>query len=84
MYYSLPVLTGELPPCGHFMKKDDFGYMVKWNSVEEYTDKILHLLGHPKELAEFGATGHNLVVEKYNWEKEEEKLREVYNKMFKI
>lgn len=84
MYYSLPVLTGELPPCGHFMKKDDFGYMVRWNSVEEYTDKILHLLGHPKELAEFGATGHNLVVEKYNWEKEEEKLREVYNKMFKI
>lgn len=83
MYYKLPVITGELPPCGHFMNKDKFGYMVKWDSVEEYTDKILHLLNTPEELDKLGEKGHQLVLEKYNWETEERKLEEVYNKVLR-
>lgn len=81
MYYKLPIITGELPPCGYFMNKDKFGYMVKWDSVEEYTEKILHLLNTPIELYELGETGHQLVLEKYNWESEEKKLEKVYNKL---
>lgn len=83
MYYKLPIITGELPPCGYFMNKDKFGYMVKWDSVEEYTEKILHLLNTPTELHELGEKGHRLVLEKYNWESEEKKLEQVYNKILR-
>lgn len=83
MYYKLPIITGELPPCGYFMNKDKFGYMVKCDSVEEYTEKILHLLNTPTELHELGEEGHRLVLEKYNWESEEKKLEQVYNKVLK-
>ena len=81
MYYKLPVITGELPPCGYFMNKDEFGYMVKWDSVEEYTDKILFLLNNPIQMRRLGEKGHQLVLEKYNWETEEEKLKDVYKRV---
>lgn len=82
MYYKLPVITGDLPPCGYFMRKDEYGFLVKCDSVEEYTDKILYLLNNPTVLASYGEKGHELVLKKYNWEKEEYKLRNVYNKLF--
>lgn len=84
MYYKLPVITGELPPCGYYLNQDEFGFMVKWDSVEEYTDKVIYLLNNPQILAQYGENGHKLVVEKYNWEKEEEKLSEVYKKLFAL
>ena len=81
MYYKLPVITGDLPPCGYFMRKDEYGFLVKCDSVEEYTDKILYLLNNPAVLASYGEKGHELVIKKYNWEKEEYKLKNVYNKL---
>ncbi len=81
MYYKLPIITGELPPCGFFMNKDEFGYMVKWDSVEEYTEKILYLLSNPSQMHRLGENGHQLVLVKYNWEAEENKLKDVYKKV---
>lgn len=81
MYYRLPVLTGDLPPCGQFMKKDNYGYLLPVDSVEEYTNKIIFLLHNPEVLESLGNRGHELVVNEYNWEKEEVKLSEVYKKI---
>lgn len=84
MYYKLPVLTGELPPCGYFMKKDKYGYMVKWDSAEEYTNKILYLLDNANEMIKLGENGHQLVVNQYNWELEEIKLDNIYKRLLAI
>lgn len=81
MYYKLPIITGELPPCGFFMNKDEFGYMVKWDSVEEYTEKILYLLSNSAQMHRLGENGYQLVLEKYNWEAEEKKLKAVYKEV---
>ena len=81
MFFKLPVLTSDLPPCGQFMKKDDFGYLIKYDDVNAYTDIILNLLDHPELIEELGHTGRELVLTKYNWEAEEKKLAEVYSKL---
>lgn len=81
MFFKLPVLTSDLPPCGQFMLKDDFGYLIKYDDVKAYTDIILNLLDHPELIEQLGSTGHKLVINKYNWEAEEKKLAEVYSKL---
>ena len=82
MYYRLPVLTSDLPPCGQYMKKDFFGYLIKYDDVDNYVEKIIHLLDSPDLVEELGNTGRSLVVNSYNWEIEEMKLKNVYEKLF--
>lgn len=81
MFFKLPVLTSDLPPCGKFMRKDDFGYLIKYDDVKAYTDIILNLLEHPELIEKLGNTGRELVLTKYNWETEENKLAAVYSKL---
>lgn len=81
MFFKLPVLTSDLPPCGQFMRKDDFGYLIKYDDVNTYTDTILNLLDHPELIEQLGNTGRELVLAKYNWEAEEKKLAEVYSNL---
>ena len=81
MFFKLPVLTSDLPPCGRFMRKDNYGYLIKYDDVNAYTDIIINLLDHPELVEQLGNTGHKLVIAKYNWEAEEKKLAEVYSKL---
>lgn len=81
MFFKLPVLTSDLPPCGRFMRKDEFGYLIKYDDVNAYVDLILNLLDHPDLIDLLGNTGRELVLTKYNWESEEKKLAEVYLKL---
>lgn len=83
MFFKLPVLTSDLPPCGQFMRKDDFGYLIKYDDVNAYVDIILNLLDHPDLIEQLGNTGRELVLTKYNWEAEEKKLAEVYSKLLR-
>ena len=83
MFFRLPVLTSDLPPCGQFMHKDKFGFLIKYDDVNAYADIILDLLDNPKHIEQLGEAGHDLVLSKYNWESEEKKLADVYSKLLR-
>lgn len=81
MFNRLPVITGELPPSVQFLAKDPFGYLVDPNSYMEYTDRIIELLNDENKALQMGSLGRRLVEEKYNWENEEIKMNELYEKL---
>ena len=43
------------------------GFLVKPYSVKDYADKIIWLLGHPKERVEMGKAAHNHVQKNFSW-----------------
>ncbi len=81
MYCQLPVLTSDLPPCGFYMKQHDFGYLIKADDYVRYTDIILELLNNEDKIKQLGEEGKRLVKTEYNWEEEEQKLKQVYEKL---
>jgi glycosyltransferase involved in cell wall biosynthesis len=40
-----------------------------------------HLIEHPQEAREMGQRGRRAVLEKYNWEKESERLLSIYDQV---
>lgn len=83
MFCRLPVITGDLPPSRQFLAKDSFGYLVDPNSCSEYTDRVIELLNDEDKARRMGDLGRKLVEEKYNWEKEEIKMKELYERLCK-
>ena len=81
MYCGIPVVTGDLPPSGQFMKKDDYGILVDPSSAEEYADAIIRLIDDPGLAARLGEKGRELVLTRYNWQQEEQKLDKIYRKL---
>lgn len=88
---NLPVKAFEYMACSLPMVMSDFPY---WQDVFEdaaifvdpqdaivVADAIQHLLDHPEEAQQMGATGRRLVEEHYSWETEEPKLLALYEQI---
>ena len=83
MYLGLPVITGDLPPSAQYLNRVKAGFLVDPNSPEEYAERILWLLKNPDKLVEIGLVGRHLVETECNWQAEENKLRDLYEKLCK-
>jgi len=56
---------------------NECGLMVNSLDLKEIAKAIEYLLEHPEERKRMGESGRRAVEEKYNWEREGEKLLEV-------
>jgi len=60
---------------------NECGLMVNSLDLKEIAKAIEYLLEHPEERKRMGESGRRGVEEKYNWEREGEKLLELYEKL---
>lgn len=79
MYYYLPVLTSDLPPEKQYIDKN--GFVFNSDDPIAFSKKIIELLKAPEEANALGQNGHDLVVEKWNWESEKIKLIGLYKSL---
>jgi glycosyltransferase involved in cell wall biosynthesis len=80
MSASLPVIASNFPLWKEIVEKNNCGICVDPTKPEEIAKAVEYLMAHPDEAREMGKNGRKAVLEKYNWEKESEKLLEVYKK----
>ena len=78
MACGLPVVASNFPEISGVVKEADCGMLVDPTDVDEIADAIVYLLEHPEDAERMGENGRRAVGEKYNWEKMEERLLELY------
>jgi glycosyltransferase involved in cell wall biosynthesis len=73
-----PVVVSNFTEIRKVVKEANCGILVDPANVDEIANAILYLLKHPEEAKRMGENGRIAVEEKYNWEKMEKRLLEVY------
>jgi len=78
MACGLPVVASNFPEISSVVKEADCGILVDPTDVDEIADAIIYMLEHPEEAEKMSENGRRAVEEKYNWERMEARLLELY------
>ncbi len=78
MSASLPVIASNFPLWREIVEGNNCGICVDPRNINEISKAIEYLINNPQEAKKMGENGKTAVLEKYNWEKEEKKLFNVY------
>ncbi len=78
MSAGLPVIASHFPLWKEIVEGNKCGICVDPLSPEEISEAINWILDHPAEAAEMGKRGRAAVLDKYSWEREEQKLLKLY------
>jgi len=81
MIEYLPIIGSDLKPSRHFVKDGETGFLVRFDNIEDYSNRIIYLLQNPCLANKMGENGHSLVMEHYSWETEEKKLLHLYESL---
>jgi len=81
MAAGLPVVAANFPLWKEIVEGNECGLTVSPLDPEEIAQAIDHLFSHPEEARRMGENGRRAVEEKYNWEREGEKLLELYEEL---
>ena len=79
MLMSLPVVVSNFPLYRDVVQTHQCGLTVDPARPQEIARAIVYLIEHPREAQQMGANGRRAVLEKYNWEKESQKLLQIYD-----
>ncbi|MCH2159789.1 MAG: glycosyltransferase family 4 protein [Oleiphilaceae bacterium] len=82
MSAGLPIVTSNFPLWKEIVEGNDCGICVDPENIEELARAIQFLNDNPAESQRLGENGRRAVVEKYNWEQEEQKLAALYKELF--
>lgn len=83
MAAGLPVIASNFPLWKEIVEGNKCGICVDPLDLEAIADAIKYLLKHPKERKKMGNNGRCAVLQKYNWEKESEKIINLYTELLK-
>lgn len=83
MSAGLPVIASNFPLWKEIVEGNKCGICVDPLKPEEIARAIEYLLTHPEEARRMGENGRKAVLEKYNWEKESEKLVSLYKELLR-
>lgn len=83
MATSLPVIASNFPLWKEIVEGNKCGICVDPLDLEAIADAIKYFLKHPEERKKMGNNGRCAVLQKYNWEKESEKLTNLYKELLK-
>lgn len=75
--FKKPVIGCRIPAVAEVVSDGQDGFLVE-QSVEEITDRIIHLLSHPDRAADLGKAGYNKVQQRYSWPQLAQKTLAVY------
>jgi len=78
MAAGLPVIASNFPLWKEIVEGNECGLCVNPLNPKELAEAIEYLITHPEEARRMGENGRRAVEEKYNWEREAEKLLAVY------
>ncbi len=78
MLFGLPVIASRFPLWQEIIEKNKCGICVDSLNPQEIAQAIDYLYRNPEKAKEMGERGRKLVLEKYNWEQEEQKLLNFY------
>lgn len=83
MAMSIPVILSDLPFSKKAINEYKFGITVDPTNPEEIAHAIDYLLDNPEFAKECGREGRRAIEEKYNWEKEVNKIAVLYRKIIR-
>ncbi len=78
MIAGIPVVTSNFPLWKDIVETNQCGICIDPNNVDKIAEAINYLLNNPDIAKEMGENGQKAVLEKYNWNIEEQKLFKVY------
>ena len=81
MALGMPVVLSDLPPSRPFVGDGGCAIMVPPGDHSAYADAIIKLLDDPDLCRKMGAEGRRRVEQEYNWEKESQKLLDLYTEL---
>ena len=83
MLAGIPFLGTNFPRWTKFVEENRCGLTVNPNDFDEIANKIQYLMKHPDERELMGQNGRKSVLAKYTWDKEEEKLKKLYEELIR-
>jgi glycosyltransferase involved in cell wall biosynthesis len=83
MLYNLPCVASDFPMWRDIIGKHECGLLVNPKSPQEIAAAAIRLVNNTKLSYEMGYNGYNAVLNEYNWAKQEAKLFEFYEQLFK-
>jgi glycosyltransferase involved in cell wall biosynthesis len=81
MAAGLPVVASNFPLWKEIVEGNECGLTVNPLNLQEIARAIEYLLTHPEEAKRMGENGRRAVSEKFNWEKEGERLLTLYEEL---
>jgi glycosyltransferase involved in cell wall biosynthesis len=78
MAAGLPVVASRFPLWKKVIEGSNCGLTVDPLNPREVARAVEYLIGHPDKARHMGENGKKAVLEKYNWEKESQKLLALY------
>jgi len=82
MQAGLPIVGPAFGEIGRVVREEGCGVLVDTTDPYQVAEAVLDLLRHPEKAREMGERGRRAIQEKYNWEKEQEKLLRAYRALF--
>jgi len=83
MAMGLPVMASNFPLWKEIVEGNKCGICVDPLDLKDIADTIKYFLKHPEERKKMGNNGRRAVLQKYNWEKESEKIINLYSELLK-
>jgi glycosyltransferase involved in cell wall biosynthesis len=83
MAAGLPVIASNFPLWREIVEGNHCGLTVDPLKPDEIAEGIEYLIIHHEEARRMGGNGRRAVVEKYNWEREGERLCRLYEELLK-
>jgi len=84
MSSGLPVIASNFPLWREIIEGAECGICVDPLNSEEIAEAIQFIVEHPAEAEQMGKNGRKAVEERYNWEFEEKKIIDFYEKLAAI
>ena len=81
MAAGLPVIASNFPILREIVEGNKCGICVDPLNPEEIAKAIRYLIAFPEKRMKMGQNGKQAILEKYNWEKENDKLINLYNNL---
>ena len=81
MSAGIPVIASNFPLWQQIVEGNKCGLCVDPLNTRAIAEAIDYMVEHPEEAEEMGQNGREAVLEKYNWEIEEQKLLSFYQQV---
>jgi glycosyltransferase involved in cell wall biosynthesis len=79
MLVGLPVIASHFPLYRQIVEPNRCGILVDPSKPDQIARAMEYLIERPQEAREMGERGRRAVLEEYNWEKESERLLQIYD-----